>query len=346
MQSTSLTQVLLRNPEHLTATSILLINMPADNLVAELVELNNHKNIHCLDFFYNQHLGHTKQLPEASCTFDANYNTKDKQHDLVIMQFPKSKQELQFTFAMIAKSLTAQARILIIGDNKGGIKSLPKLLKPSKTYCDKIDSARHCILFDISLPAQESEFELSNWFKKYSFIINDVSIEILALPGVFSQAKLDVGTRVLLENLPNEYDGKLLDFGCGAGVIASYLGKQNPNLSLSLTDINALAIASSKATLKLNGLNGLCFPTDSLSSINEQYDSVVTNPPFHQGVKTHYAATESFLGGINRFIRKSGNLTVVANNFLQYQPILESNFGEVNKTTVKDGFTVYFAKKN
>jgi len=345
MQSTNLTQVLLRNSEHLSAKSILLINMPADDLVAELLALNEHKQIFCFDFFFNQHLAHVKQLGQKNCQFDAVYQANDNKHDLVIMQFPKSKQELHYTFAAIAHALAEDARLLIVGDNKGGIKSLPKLLKPSKSYCEKLDSARHCILFDISLPQQVGLFDMESWFTQYTFEINNHEIDVLALPGVFSQKGLDVGTKVLLENLPTHYEGKLLDFGCGAGVIACYLGKLNPKLSLSLTDINALAIASSKATLALNKLQGECIATDSLSNVSGQYDCVVTNPPFHQGVKTHYAATESFLAGISQFIKKSGHLTVVANSFLKYQPILENSFNNVSVATQKNGFTIYHAQK-
>ena len=42
--------------------------------------------------------------------------------------------------------------------------------------------------------------------------------------------------------------GKVLDFGCGAGVIGSVMALLNPDIELEMCDISALAVASSKAT--------------------------------------------------------------------------------------------------
>ena len=165
------------------------------------------------------------------------------------------------------------------------------------------------------------------------------------MPGVFSQAKLDIGTKVLLENLPSFPSGELLDFGCGAGVIAAFIGNTTENITLSLTDVSALALASAEKTLSLNQLSGTIFPTNSLNNISKQYQHVISNPPFHQGINTHYQATESFLNGINQHINPNGSLTIVANSFLQYLPIMQKTFAKVGKLQQEKGFTVYHAHK-
>jgi 16S rRNA (guanine1207-N2)-methyltransferase len=164
---------------------------------------------------------------------------------------------------------------------------------------------------------------------------------VVALPGVFSQNGLDIGTQVLLENLPKKITGELLDFGCGAGVIASYLGKVFPEIKLHLLDVSALALYSAQATLKLNNLTGHVFPSDSLSDLKGKYDYIISNPPFHQGLKTNYQATETFLSKIKPHLKPKGQVTVVANSFLRYQPIMEEAIGRTQVLAKQKGFSLY-----
>ena len=59
--------------------------------------------------------------------------------------------------------------------------------------------------------------------------------------------------------------------------------------------MSALAITSAKRTLALNNLSGNVFASNSLSNVQEKYQHIVSNPPFHQGTKTSYQASEEFL---------------------------------------------------
>ena len=100
---------------------------------------------------------------------------------------------------------------------------------------------------------------------------------------------------------------------------------------------------SAQQSLALNNLNGRCFASDSLSNIETRYNTVISNPPFHQGIKTDYGATESFLTGINRHLTSDGQLLIVANSFLKYQPIMQQHFAVITNVSTKKGFTVYRA---
>ncbi|GHE93258.1 methyltransferase [Thalassotalea profundi] len=341
MSLTNISQLLMRNQDLLIATQPLLVNMPDDNFARELLRINPMCDLTVFDNNYANHLAHQKATKDKHTTmFDAYYHNTIK-HDLIVIYFPKSKKELPFTLAMLNHVCTDNTRILIVGENNGGIKSLASLENKLFNYCEKIDSARHCVLFEIGIPLQQKVFNIEDWFEYYTVEINQCAIQVASLPGVFSQAKLDVGTRVLLENLPNVQKGELLDFGCGAGVIAAFIGKNSASVTLSLTDVSALALMSAEKTLTLNNLVATIFPTDSLSNIKKQYQHVISNPPFHQGIKTHYLATEDFLKGISKHIIDNGSLTIVANSFLQYQPIMEKAFAKVSKLKQEKGFSIY-----
>jgi 16S rRNA (guanine1207-N2)-methyltransferase len=139
-------------------------------------------------------------------------------------------------------------------------------------------------------------------------------------------------------------NGDVLDFGCGAGVISCFIGKKFPTTQLSLLDVSSLAIASAKKTLLLNNLTGNVFASNSLSKVTNKYQHIVSNPPFHQGTKTSYQATEDFLKGVKAHMTAMGDITVVANSFLQYLPIMQQCVGITNNLISHQGFNIYYSQ--
>ena len=334
-------QILLRNSELFQANKPLLINMPADDFIAKYLALYPSADLTTLNTNFEEHKNLKQRYQQqVKCIFTSHYQT-DTKHDLVIITFPKSKAELNYTFAMINSLLAIDAQIFLVGENKSGIKSSQKLTSSLLSYCNKLDSAKHCTLFSGQFNNKYQGFNFDDWFNHYQVTIEDVSLTVASLPGVFSQDGLDIGTRVLLSNLPKNLSDKVLDFGCGAGIISCFIGKRYPNISLSLIDVSALALSSAERTLALNGLTGLVFPSDSLSELTEKYQHIVSNPPFHQGVKTNYLATEVFLKNIKNHIKKNGSVTIVANSFLRYQEIMDKAISKSRTLAKESGFTIY-----
>ena len=344
MSSNNLTQVLLRNSDYLSANAALLVNLPADSFIDEYQALYPEITLAHFTTNFEQHQAIAQNNRQIDNQFGITF-TSEQKFDLIILAFPKTKAEFAFTLHALQQNMTEDARIMVVGENKGGVKSVPKLAKELIKFCNKIDSARHCSLFSGLRIVVEQDFNLDDWYKRYSVSVNDIALTVAALPGVFSQTELDVGTRLLLENLPETLSGQLLDFGCGAGVIAAFVGKKaeqtGNELTLNLADVSALALHSAEQTLAENQLIGTTIATNSLSHITAKYDCVVSNPPFHQGVKTNYLATETFLGKIKLNLIKSGKIYVVANSFLRYQPIMEQAIGKTTITAKAKGFTIY-----
>jgi 16S rRNA (guanine1207-N2)-methyltransferase len=158
---------------------------------------------------------------------------------------------------------------------------------------------------------------------------------------VFNHGCLDAGTKMLLENAPSTKQGKVLDFGCGAGLIATFLGLKNTALEFVCSDVSALATYATTQTLKLNGVTGEAILSDGLKNISGKFDLIVSNPPFHTGIATDYSVAETFLANAKQHLTKNGKLTIVANSFLKYPPILETQF-ETYQTVFKNNkFAVY-----
>lgn len=345
MSLTNISQVLARNLSSMSAKTPLFINLPEDGFIEHYQTENPESTVRCYNTYYIDYIDiNRKHGAQVSGEFDALYRS-ELTHDLVIINFPKSKAELHFTLAMIKPYLSHEAKIFFVGEKKGGVQSSPKLTKDFLSNLQKVDAARHCLLFGgiFQQDVSNQVFNIEDWFKTYQVSIDGVDITIASLPGVFSQQKLDVGTSLLLHNLPTNIEGKVLDFGCGAGVISCFIGKKYKSaaLSLELLDVSALAIASAKKSLSLNDLSAKVFASNSLSNVKGKYQHIVSNPPFHQGVKTNYQATEEFLKGIKAFMAVKGNITLVANSFLQYPDIMKSSIGNTKTIDKKQGFSIH-----
>lgn len=106
--------------------------------------------------------------------------------------------------------------------------------------------------------------------------------------GVFSKNKLDFGTRVLLENLPlNEFEGRVLDVGCGYGPIGLYLASTT-DCQVDMCDVNRRALHLAKMNAKANHLSVSIFESDCYSNVTEKYHVIISNPPIRAGKKIVY----------------------------------------------------------
>ncbi|TWX71640.1 methyltransferase [Colwellia sp. C1TZA3] len=341
MAISNINQLLNRNIEALAATRPLLVNIADDGFISHYLSQHNAAHIDSYHTNYAEYKT-CQQLKNSRvhAHFCVEYCAKTK-HDMAIIHFPKSKAEFSFTLAMLAESMTEDAAIVIVGENKAGVKSAEKLGIDYLEYCQNVDAARHCLMYIGKLKPSLPRFDLQKFYKYYPIQVQDKVLKIAALPGVFSQNSLDTGTEVLLANLPDVIAGKVLDFGCGAGGIAAYIGTVHPETTLTLVDVSALALHSAQTTLSLNHLTGQYIASDGLSNVQERYDFVISNPPFHQGVKTHYGATEQFLAEIKQNLTSKACLTIVANSFLKYLPIMEKAIGKTKTVAIKKGFAVY-----
>jgi 16S rRNA (guanine1207-N2)-methyltransferase len=140
--------------------------------------------------------------------------------------------------------------------------------------------------------------------------------------------------------------GKVLDFGCGAGVLGCVMATLNTDIQLEMCDISALAVRSSEETLKANQLSGRVFASDIYSDTATDYNFIVTNPPFHAGLDTSYNATETLLEKAPSYLTANGELFVVANSFLKYPPIIEQSLGNCETLNKTSKFSIYHAKKS
>ncbi|MCE9970657.1 16S rRNA (guanine(1207)-N(2))-methyltransferase RsmC [Aeromonas salmonicida] len=335
----AVSQMLERNQALFVGKRLLVCGTLEDDYPRQLAELTSSLTVFTTDYCYYRSQQAT--LGDA-ILFDHQLGGAPR-FDALLLLMPKAKAEAQYLLAMMTPLLEAGADLFLAGENRGGINGADKLLAPYGNKPVKRDSARRCSLYHGELSKPVIPFELDAWFSRYECKAGDTELTVLALPGVFSADELDPGSQMLLASLP-PMGGNLLDFGCGAGVIGSVLAKRNPGLEVKMVDISALALESSRRTLAINGLQGQVQASDVYSDITRKFDHIVSNPPFHAGLKTFYAATETFLAKAPEYLSANGGLTIVANAFLRYQPILETHFKQTDIISSDAKFKVYLSK--
>ena len=164
--------------------------------------------------------------------------------------------------------------------------------------------------------------------------------------GVFSKGEVDTGTRLLLEALPEELDGDILDLGCGWGVIGISIAKKWPETRVTMADVNTRALDLSRENAKRNRAEVTCVESDGMAALEGQtFDAVVTNPPIRAGKQVIYKmfadAAKSLKpgGALYLVIRKQQG----AESAMKY---LQTIYGSVEKISKSGGFWVIRAQNN
>lgn len=336
----NVSEMLQRNLSLFDGKRLLVCGLLEDDLPLLLRQHVASLEVFTTDYcYYRQY----QERLQGQLQFGHQLNTTTR-YDAVLLLLPKAKQEAQFLLSMVAPNLEAGADLLVAGDNRGGINGAEKLLANYGDKPIKRDSARRASLYHGQLTKPVAPFDVESWVQRYQCQLAELPLEIHALPGVFSSAELDNGSRLLLEHLP-VLNGRVLDFGCGAGVLGCAMGKRYPSLQLELVDISALALESSRRTLAANGVTGNVHASDVYSDIVGKFQHIVSNPPFHAGLKTFYAATETFLRDAPDHLLQDGEITIVANAFLRYQPVLEQGFNRIATVADDKRFRVYSCGK-
>jgi 16S rRNA G1207 methylase RsmC len=128
-------------------------------------------------------------------------------------------------------------------------------------------------------------YTISESMRKHLYLFKTVT-------GVFSFRKIDLGTKILIENMfiPEE-PSILLDLGCGYGPIGIVLSYESPESLVFLIDINKHAIWCAKENVKINLKNYRNIRTlsgdyfEPIKSKNLKFDGIFMNPPLRRGRK-------------------------------------------------------------
>ena len=172
--------------------------------------------------------------------------------------------------------------------------------------------------------------------------IEDIGLCLQTEDTLFSPQRVDRGTMAMISCLDLHKGQKVLDLGCGYGVIGIYCAKIVGEENVFMTDINPRAVDIARENARLNGFRGLSvIVSDAFEHIKEKdFDYILTNPPYHED----FSVPKAFIEDGLRHLRMGGTMLLVTKRYQWYKNKLCAVFGGV-KVMEKDGYYIFAAEK-
>lgn len=263
---------------------------------------------------------------------------EDQKINKVYIQLPKGRKLARRWLLQANQILIPGGSLFLAGSNKSGIRSAIKdsqdLFGDGQILAYKKGNRIVQIVKRSTPPpypewTQEPGVASGTWIE-FSLNFSAHNYIIHSLPGVFSTNHLDEGTRMLLEVASIPSGGRVLDVGCGYGIVGLYASIHGASW-VDLVDNNLLAIASARETLAINEIsNATVFAGDLLQPVHANtYDLILSNPPFHAGLAVDYQIAYAMIRQSYQLLNPNGKIIIVANKFIHYDHLINAIFGNV-----------------
>ena len=284
-------------------------------------------------------------LPQAASTFS-----------VIALDIPKGRKLARHWLVESYFLLETDGELFIAGANAQGIQSIIKDAQElfGNAVIVGYKKGNRCALVRKegnrdNLPEWSLEPGIApgTWIQ-INITIKGKKLTFFSLPGIFSHDRLDEGTGLLLETIDFPSSSRILDVGCGYGIIGLNAAAQEPSSEIDLVDSNRLAIAASQKNRSVNKLENVkIISSDLLDRISENhYHLIVSNPPFHAGKEINYSISVALLHQAFRALEPGGKLMVVANQFIRYDNLMKEVFGNSQKLAQTNRFHILTATKH
>lgn len=169
-----------------------------------------------------------------------------------------------------------------------------------------------------------------------------LSMELETDPRLFSPSGPDPGSLAMLSCVHLQENEKILDLGCGYGLVGIALAKIDELNHIVMADIDQLAIELAMKNAKRNGCKNIsAVLSNGFESIkDDDFTLILSNPPYH----TDFSVPKSFIEGSFRHLSFGGRLIMVVKRRLWYENKLKSVFGGVRVRSI-DGYYVLESEK-
>ena len=179
-------------------------------------------------------------------------------------------------------------------------------------------------------------------FKLLQAEILGQQVSLETRPGLFSPEHVDRGTLAMLSHVKIASGMRIMDLGCGCGVVGIVAAKIAGEENVFMSDADPMAVETARRNAERNGVGGVqvCV-SDGFKSVDASgFDLILSNPPY----QTDFSVAKGFIEkGFNR-LKIGGKLYMVTKRRAWYKNKMISVFGgvEIRET---DGYYVFIAER-
>ena len=172
--------------------------------------------------------------------------------------------------------------------------------------------------------------------------IKGIELEFQTSPKLFSPRQIDAGTLAMLSYAEFSGGQKVLDLGCGYGVVGILAAKFTGASGVYMLDVDEEAVGYAARNAELNGVGGVhVLRSDGLESLDEAgFDLILSNPPYH----TDFSVAKKFIEKSFNRLKTGGRLLMVTKRRDWYRNKLAAVFGGV-KVHEAGGYFVFEAER-
>ncbi|QQM31439.1 class I SAM-dependent methyltransferase [Martelella lutilitoris] len=211
--------------------------------------------------------------------------------------------------------------IVIAGSKEDGVQSMRKRL--GKMFADLEAMPKyHGVALWFTRPDDVSEAVAA-----FTHPTVEIDGRFTTVPGLFSHDRVDEGSRILAERLPEDFAGLAADFGAGWGYLSAMLAERAPGtVGIDLYEADWRALERAKVNLAAAAPATRFFWQDLASEpVKIRYDLIIMNPPFHTGKAAEPSLGKALVKAAATALKPGGRLLLVANRGLPYEEVLSEN---------------------
>ena len=162
------------------------------------------------------------------------------------------------------------------------------------------EETEHYFTADPSVPFERIPLTAEVWGRELALVSGS---------GVFAQGRLDIGTSVLFRETEPPAPGRILDLGCGYGVIGLAIAAIVPAAVVTGVDVNERAVLLANENAARLGLGN--YRATTPDAAEGDYDEIWSNPPIRIGKQ---ALHDLLLGWLPRLAPGGRAVMVVGKN--------------------------------
>jgi 16S rRNA (guanine1207-N2)-methyltransferase len=121
-------------------------------------------------------------------------------------------------------------------------------------------------------------------------------LDLVSGSGVFAQGRVDIGTAILFRETEPPAPGRILDLGCGYGLIGLAAAAAVPGADVTAVDVNERAVLlANENALSLGVADRFRAVTPDAVAADATYDEIWSNPPIRIGKEALHALLLTWL---------------------------------------------------